>query len=228
MSFFELLRQILRSHPEGLTPQQLRDTIKTDHPEYYGTESHLRNVEKGHYKDIDHALLAQIYVAAQSAANISVDKSQKPFKLTAVSGSIVEDSAVENEIDTENLDRLEAGVGTMYVLGTNLYTKDGKEIIKIGVTTGSVAARIDQLYTTGVPFRFRILKEFETRNYYELEQALHKLLDPYRINRSREFFTDACLGHIEQIVAIHQGIQGKALSTPKRVTTGGVSDQALG
>ena len=210
MSFFELIRQILRAHPEGMTPQQLRDKIKTDHPEYYGTESHRRNVEKGHYKDLDHALLAQIYVASRSAGQIAVDRSQKPIKLTVGSGPVDDNSAIDEEIDTENLEKLEAGVGTMYVLGTHLYTKDGEEIIKIGITTGSVDARINQLYTTGVPFRFRVIKEFETKNYYELEQALHRLLEPYRINRSREFFTDKCLPYVEQIVAIHQDIQGKA------------------
>jgi hypothetical protein len=210
MSFFELIRQILRAHPEGMTPQQLRNEIKTHHPDYYGSESHRRNVEKGHYKDLDHALLAQIYVASRSAGQIIVDKSQKPIKLTVDPSAVDEGAVVDEEIDTENLEKLEAGVGTMYVLGTHLYTKVGEEIVKIGITTGSVDARINQLYTTGVPFRFRVIKEFETKNYYELEQALHRLLEPYRINRSREFFTDKCLPYIEQIVAIHQGIQGKA------------------
>jgi hypothetical protein len=210
VSFFELIRQILRTLPEGMTPQQLRDRIKTDHPDYYGTESHRRNVEKGHYKDLDHALLAQIYVAARSASQIAVDKSQKPIKLFAISGPVDDVEVVDEQIDTENLEKLEAGVGTMYVLGTHLYTKEGEEILKIGITTGSVDARINQLYTTGVPFRFRVIKEFETKNYYELEQALHRLLEPYRINRSREFFRDGCLPYIEQIIAIHQGIQGKA------------------
>ena len=158
MSFFELIRQILRAHPEGMTPQQLRDKIKTDHPEYYGTESHRRNVEKGHYKDLDHALLAQIYVASRSAGQIAVDRSQKPIKLTVGSGPVDDNSAIDEEIDTENLEKLEAGVGTMYVLGTHLYTKDGEEIIKIGIITGSVDARINQLYTPGVPFRFRVIK----------------------------------------------------------------------
>jgi hypothetical protein len=31
-------------------------------------------------------------------------------------------------------------------------------------------ARIDQLYTTGVPFRFRITKTVETKNYDGLEK----------------------------------------------------------
>lgn len=210
MSFFELIRQILRAHPEGMTPQELRDKIKADHPDYYGTESHRRNVERGHYKDLDHALLAQIYVAARSAGQIAVDRSQKPIKLTVVPGPVDDGDATEGEIDTEDLEKLEAGVGTMYVLGTNLYTKEGEEILKIGITTGSVDARISQLYTTGVPFRFRVVKEYETKNYYELEQALHRLLEPYRINRSREFFREGCLPYVEQIVAIHHGIQSKS------------------
>lgn len=193
-----------------MTPQQLRDRIKTDHPDYYGTESHRRNVEKGHYKDLDHALLAQIYVAARSASQIAVDKSQKPIKLLVIPGPVDDVEVIDEQIDSENLEKLEAGVGTMYVLGTHLYTKEGEEILKIGITTGSVDARINQLYTTGVPFRFRVIKDFETKNYYELEQALHQLLEPYRINRSREFFRDGCLPYIEQIIAIHQGIQGKA------------------
>jgi hypothetical protein len=87
-------------------------------------------------------------------------------------------NVIDEEIDIEDLEKPEAGVGTIYVLGTNLYTKEGKEIIKIGITTGSVGARINQLYTTGVPFRFRVIGQFETKNYYELEQALHRLLDP--------------------------------------------------
>lgn len=152
-----------------MTPQQLRDRIKTDHPDYYGTESHRRDVEKGHYKDLDHALLAQIYVAARSASQIAVDKSQKPIKLLAISGPVDDVEVIDEQIDTENLEKLEAGVGTMYVLGTHVYTKEGEEILKIGITTGSVDARINQLYTTGVPFRFRVIKEFETKNYYELE-----------------------------------------------------------
>jgi hypothetical protein len=30
IGFFELVRQIVRSHPEGITPQEIRDTIKAD------------------------------------------------------------------------------------------------------------------------------------------------------------------------------------------------------
>lgn len=210
MTFFELVRQILRAHPEGMTPQQIRDTIKANHPDHYGTESHRRNVERGHYKDLDHALLAQIYVASRSAGQIVVDRSQKPIRLTTVLDPVEGASIPDEQIDTENLERLEAGIGTVYVVGTSLYTREGEEIVKIGITTGSVDARINQLYTTGVPFRFRVIKEFETKNYSQLEQAIHRLLDPYRINRSREFFTEKCLPHVEQIFALHKGIHDKA------------------
>ena len=94
--------------------------------------------------------------------------------------------------------------------GTNLYTKDRQEIVKIGITTGSVEGRVHQLYTTGVPFRFRVSRAFETRNYYELEQSAHRLLDPYRINQSREFFTEKCLPYVEQLLQMHKSIQDTA------------------
>jgi len=210
LSFVDLIRQILRSHPKGMTPQQIRETVKANYPDFYGTESHRRNVEKGHYKDLDHALLAQIYVASRTGGQIFVDKTQKPIRLTLAPGVSDDISVPDEEIDTENLERLEAGVGTLYVLGTNLYTKSGEEIVKIGITTGTVDSRINRLYTTGVPFRFRVIKEFETKNYYELEQSIHKLLDPYRINRSREFFTEKCLPYVEQIISIHKDIHTKA------------------
>ena len=177
VGFFELVRQIVRSHPEGITPQQVRDIIKAQHPAYYGTDSHQRNVERGNYGDLDHALLAQIYIAGTKASGITADRSQKPMKLFSTVDTIDDAGLPEDALDTENLDKLEAGVGTIYVLGTQLYTKDGQEIIKIGITTGNLEARLNQLYTTGVPFKFRVIKTVETKNYAELEKALHSLLD---------------------------------------------------
>lgn len=110
-------------------------------------------------------------------------------------------------IDTEDLNRLEQGAGTVYVLGSSLYTRAGSEIVKIGITTGDAGNRIQQLYTTGVPTKFRVIKTCDVQNYAELEQSLHKLLDPYRINRAREFFTEESIPFIERIVAIHVEIQ---------------------
>lgn len=190
-----------------MTPQQLRDFIKVTYPQFYGTENHRRNVEKGHYKDLDHALLAQIYVSSRNSGHIVADRTCKPILLTVTAGDGQDIDSPDEDIDTENLAKLESGEGVLYVLGTHLYTKEGKEIIKIGITTGTVENRIAQLYTTGVPFRFRVIKEVPTSNYYELEQSLHKLLDRFRINKSREFFTEACMPFIEQIISVHNQIQ---------------------
>ena len=115
---------------------------------------------------------------------------------------------LEETIAAENLEKLEKGEGTLYILGTNLFTKDGKEIVKIGITTGPVEARIRQLYNTSVPYRFRVIQEVETTNYSELEQALHKMFDPYRINKSREFFTEDCLEFVDTLIDVHKKISG--------------------
>ncbi len=208
MKFSDLMREILNRHPDGLSPQEIRDTIKAEYPSFYGTEAHQRNVDKNHYKDLDHALLAQIYTASRSLSDVYADRSQKPMRLSILSVSEGEEVDYVEDFQVEDLEKLEAGVGILYVLGTNLYTKDGEEIIKIGITTGSVENRISQLYTTGVPYRFRIIKQFETQNYSELEQSLHKLLDPYRINRSREFFVEKALGYVDKVIEIHNEILG--------------------
>ncbi|HWV46483.1 MAG TPA: GIY-YIG nuclease family protein [Nitrospira sp.] len=210
MKFIDLIRTILHDKPEGATPQQIRDQIKAEYPGWYGTDVHRRNVEKGHYNNLDHALLAEIYIATRQASDIYSDRATRPMTLTLESSSPVPDVVQIDDSDlteTEDLNRLEQGAGTLYVLGTNLYTKGGAEIVKIGITTGNVNDRIKQLYTTGVPTKFRVIQTFDVQNYAEIEQALHKLLDPYRINRAREFFTELCLPYIDRILAIHLEIQ---------------------
>lgn len=112
----------------------------------------------------------------------------------------------EDTISTEDFEKFEKGIGTLYILGTNLFTKGGKEIVKIGITTGVVEDRINQLYNTSVPYRFRLIQQFETTNYAELEQAMHKIFDPFRINSSREFFTEECLEFIDNLLEIHRRI----------------------
>ncbi|PCI66689.1 MAG: hypothetical protein COB38_10105 [Gammaproteobacteria bacterium] len=208
MKFSDLIRKILADYSDGLTPQEIREIIKVNYPAYYGTETHKRNVDKKHYKNLDHALLAQIYTVSRSISNVYADKTQKPVKLSILSSPA--DQMDGNGALPEDLNKLEKGVGTLYVLGTHLYDKNGEEIIKIGITTGSVDARISQLYTTGVPYRFRIIKEFETKNYAELENSLHKLLDPFRINKSREFFVEKALEYIDKVLKIHNEILNDA------------------
>lgn len=212
MKFIDAIRAILDKRASGATPQELREVIKDEFPSLYDTDSHQRNVEKGHYKDLDHALLAQIYVVTRQASDIYTDRSTKPITLSLFDSGdvgVVEGETTIDSIETESLDRLEEGVGTLYVLGTNLYTKAGLEIVKIGITTGSVEARIRQLYNTSVPTKFRILRKYDVKNYSELEQSLHKLLDPYRINRAREFFTEQCVPFVEKIAALHLEIQSE-------------------
>jgi hypothetical protein len=211
MKFRDAIRTLLSGKPEGLTPQELRDLIKANYPDLYGTASHRRNVDKGHYKDLDHALLAQIYVVQRNATDIYSDRSEKPMRLSLAgecSPMLESEEDVEDTIAAENLEKLEKGQGTLYLLGTNLFTKNGKEIVKIGITTGPVQARINQLYNTSVPYRFRVIQEIETASYSELEQALHKLFDPFRINKSREFFSEDCLEFVDTLIDIHRKICG--------------------
>jgi hypothetical protein len=82
MTFTDTITKILSSAARPVTPQEIREVIKKDHPQFYGTQPHIRNVEKGHYKDIDHALLAQIYTAVRTHKNFFCDSYSKPMKIS--------------------------------------------------------------------------------------------------------------------------------------------------
>lgn len=207
LSFTDVVREILRQHPEGLTSQQIREIVKVEYPQHVGTPSHLKNVAAGNYKDVDHAVLARIYLACRGASDITADKSRKPHLVTLLADAASGETQADDFIEGEDLAKLEADIGTLYVLSTGLYTAEQVEIVKIGITTGPVDKRISQLYTTGVPFRFTVLSQLETTNYSKLEQALHCLFDKYRINKSREFFTAHCLQFLPDLIAIHRKIE---------------------
>ena len=202
MSFVDVVKRILESNGTPMTPQEIREKIIREYPEYYGTESHKNNVERGNYQNIDHALLAQIYSTVRTNDSFYCDKSTRPYKVSFV--------AAEEEEDVPEVEDYESDEGIVYVLKTNTFTKNGKEIIKIGFTTQDIDRRISQLYTTGVPFEFKPIKIIKTKCFIELEQALHKLLTPYRINKSREFYTEDSLNHLDKIYEIHKAIQNEA------------------
>ena len=62
-------------------------------------------------------------------------------------------------------------------------------LVKIGFTTQTEAKRrIDGLYTTGVPFPFKIEFVCRVRDAARVEAALHTAFGPHRVNPRREFF----------------------------------------
>ncbi|MEI7922066.1 MAG: GIY-YIG nuclease family protein [Planctomycetota bacterium] len=62
-------------------------------------------------------------------------------------------------------------------------------LVKIGQTSSmDVKNRLVQLYTTGVPFPFKLEFACKVSNSVEVEKALHQAFAPYRVNPSREFF----------------------------------------
>ncbi len=65
-------------------------------------------------------------------------------------------------------------------------------LVKIGKTTRSdVMARMNELYSSGVPYPFECAYAVEVDNCSTVEKALHIAFDPYRGNHKREFFSIA-------------------------------------
>lgn len=187
---------------ESITPQDIRGRIKHDFPSLYGTAAAKRSVEAGHYKDIDHALLASIYTAVRNDDRYLIDRSTRPYRV-----SVESREAIEEALETPEGEDPEQVTGLVYVLSTGVFTKEGKRIVKIGYTTQDIATRIRQLYTTGAMFQFEELASYRVDNYDLLEQALHKLLAPFRLNNAREFFSEDALPFVSEIAEIHRRIQ---------------------
>lgn len=202
MKLSDTVFAIVADANQSITPQDIRARIKQDFPFLYGTDAAKRSVVAGHYKDIDHALLASIYTAVRKDDRYLIDRSAKPYRV-----SVESSEAVEEALEPSEGEDPEQVTGLVYVLGTGVFTKDGKRILKIGYTTQDIATRIRQLYTTGAMFQFEELASYRVDNYDLLEQALHKLLAPFRLNDAREFFSEDALPFVSEIAEIHQRIQ---------------------
>ena len=74
--------------------------------------------------------------------------------------------------------------GCVYVLSN----KSMPDIYKIGFTTKTADERASELFTTGVPTPFEVEMEIPTNYPEEVEKLLHKVLNAFRVNGSREFF----------------------------------------
>lgn len=79
--------------------------------------------------------------------------------------------------------------GYVYIL-TNPSFKD--DIVKIGLTSGTVEKRMKELHTTGVPTPFEKYASIKTSKYEEVERFMHHcislLSEGSRVNDNREFF----------------------------------------
>jgi T5orf172 domain len=194
----EAVRTILSKSSQPLSPTQIKDQIKATYPHLYVTEAHRIGIDRGNYQSFDHALLNPIYSLVSRNSDFLLDRSSKPMLVSLATNDVADEAAEEN---------YESEVGLVYVLSTGMYSEQGKRIVKIGHTTQPLASRIAQLYTTGTPFQFVELHSWRTNNYTELEQALHRLFAPFRINRAREFFTEEVLAFVGAVADIHSAIQ---------------------
>ncbi len=117
MKFIGIIIIILRKANSPLTPQEIRAEIKENHTQFYGTASHRSNVAKGHYKDLDHALLAQIYGTVKNNKVFFCDKNYKPIKVSLRMDTpmqTLEPERETHEAQMKNEDRLASNIEYYY------------------------------------------------------------------------------------------------------------------
>jgi len=116
ITFADIVRKVV-STSGPMTPQDLCKLIKENHPHYYGTPSHMRNVAKGYYKDLDHALLARIYGLVGVNKSFFCDKTYKPMKISLrnnINMTKVSNGIHQKEVNLKNEDELIKNVHHYY------------------------------------------------------------------------------------------------------------------
>jgi len=117
MTFVDVVKDILAATSDPITPQEIRELIKKKYPQYHGTPSHINNVAKGHYKDLDHALLAQIYGLVRVKKSFFCDKTHKPMKISLRNNKArlkLRPQILPNEDNMRNEDDLIKNIGHYY------------------------------------------------------------------------------------------------------------------
>jgi len=76
--------------------------------------------------------------------------------------------------------------GWIYCLSNPAFPK----LLKIGQTKNFPNIRAEQLYSTGVPYPFKIEFAKKINNYEKREKIIHSILERFvpRVNPKREFF----------------------------------------
>lgn len=88
-------------------------------------------------------------------------------------------------------------------------------LVKIGKTQNEdAAARMAQLYTTGVPFPFDVEFVCRVTNPDEVERALHTAFAPQRVNPRREFFQIEASQAIAILKLLHASDETKEFQLP--------------
>lgn len=80
---------------------------------------------------------------------------------------------------------MSAEIGFIYVLSSPMY----ENCYKVGCSTIDPIERARQLSaSSGVPYPFTVAYQRKVEYPFKVEAAVHRTLEPYRLNNSREFF----------------------------------------
>ncbi len=195
----QMVIEVLNEEKKLLTVKDITEKLVKKFPEKLEAKTLQRNGDTKLALDQIKAEVSSLTV--ENDSTFFRDKSSKPVLV-----GLIEEDEEKLEVEAQDED-FESDFGIVYILGTNTFTKDAKELVKIGLTTLKIEDRIKSLYTSGVPFEFRVLREYKTSSYAELEKAMHKLLNRFRPNPAREFFTNDCLEFADEIFELHKKIE---------------------
>ena len=107
---------------------------------------------------------------------LTTDEVHWPFEMPIANDEILTEGQLPSEFSIG---------GWIYVMSN----PSMPEIYKVGMTTCSPEKRAQELYSSsGVPTKFNVELAFYSSDPRKDEATVHRILAPYRVNESREFF----------------------------------------
>lgn len=175
----------------GDTSQDICEKLIDQYPELLAVKTEARNGDKTR-------AISQIKAEICEKTNrlegrlFIIDRTERPYRYSL----IVDDSPGDIDDDIiidENLTESEIDIGYIYILDTNLYTKDGRSIYKIG-KANDLDKRIKQLDSEqGCYQKHTLLHSYHVERPYKIEHSIHCVLDKGRVNPKKEGFYSNCV-----------------------------------
>lgn len=197
IGFLQAIRRILQSSPDGLTPQQIRSTIKQEYPALYGTESQRRNVAAGHCSNLDNALLVQIYASCRQSRDISLDKSVKPLRVRLVqpsaggTGRSSDESRSTSHVESNLTTAASAGSTDLPVAGTSQHVAPVR-------ASGAAAAPADHqapfdIENAGKAIMSMCGQLWRSTQEGEMPQSISAILNQLRASKALPYVTTSLM-----------------------------------
>ena len=171
---------------DGDTAKDVFNKIIANYPEILEKRLKQVSTEKQAMQQLNAQISSVLY--RHEGILFDIDRSTRPYRYSFISTKESDDIDEDINDSDISIDIEEQDIGYIYIIDTNLYTKDGESIYKIG-KANDIDKRIKQLNSEqGCYEKHTIKHTYRVIRPYKIEHSIHCLLDKGRVNPKKEGF----------------------------------------